>query len=316
MAVVARFPAQVEMAARVSAPSLVVAHEPRLAVVEALAEWSGGVLHQAFDGLPMAHPGHIDVVYDSVAKPETFEVGVRVLAETGRSSTPGWPSPVGGSGRRSTSRSSPSSAPTPSPWRSSRDAAATPSTTTSALVQDRRIDLTAMVTHRFPLEDWWDALKTLARPEVSGVLKAAFTPNAWAVGATGDSGLPADPQPLAGRVPRTGRSGSEAAATQPGRARSGVPAWPRQAAASKSDSSPAAIRARNAAPSAAPSGTATVSTGSPVASATACIHGTDRDPPPVATIRPACPTRALDDAADHEPAGLVGGPDHAPAGPG
>ena len=32
----------------------------------------------------MAHPGHIDVVYDTVAKPETFEVGVRVLAERGR----------------------------------------------------------------------------------------------------------------------------------------------------------------------------------------------------------------------------------------
>ncbi len=61
-----------------------VPHEPRLALVESLADWSGGVLHSAFDGLPMAHPGGIDVVYDSVAKPETFEVGVRVLAERGR----------------------------------------------------------------------------------------------------------------------------------------------------------------------------------------------------------------------------------------
>ena len=48
---------------------------------------------------------------------------------------------------------------------------------------------------------------------------------------------------------------------------------------------PGPIRARNAAPSAAPSGTATVSTGSAVASATACIHAVERDPPPVATIR-------------------------------
>ncbi len=70
--------------ARQFGASLVFAHEPRLALVEALADWSGGVLHQAFDGLPMAHPGHVDVVYDSVAKPETFEVGVRVLAERGR----------------------------------------------------------------------------------------------------------------------------------------------------------------------------------------------------------------------------------------
>jgi threonine dehydrogenase-like Zn-dependent dehydrogenase len=45
------------------------------------------------------------------------------------------------------------------------------------LVGDGRIDLTSMVTHRYPLEDWWGALKTLARPEESGVLKATFAPN-------------------------------------------------------------------------------------------------------------------------------------------
>ena len=64
--------------------SAVFAHEPRLALVEALAEWSGAVLHMPLDGLPVAHPGHIDVVYDSIAKAETLEVGVRVLAERGR----------------------------------------------------------------------------------------------------------------------------------------------------------------------------------------------------------------------------------------
>ena len=50
------------------------------------------------------------------------------------------------------------------------------------LVQDRRIDLTDMVTHRFALEGWWDALLALSRPEVSGVLKATFTPNPVAAG--------------------------------------------------------------------------------------------------------------------------------------
>ena len=63
--------------------SVVFAHEPRLALVEALAEWSGAVLHTPLDGLPVAHPGHIDVVYDSIAKAETLEVGVRVLASVG-----------------------------------------------------------------------------------------------------------------------------------------------------------------------------------------------------------------------------------------
>ena len=52
-----------------------------------------------------------------------------------------------------------------------------PSSTISTLVRDGRIDLTSMVTHRYPLEDWWDALKTLARPAESGVLKATFAPN-------------------------------------------------------------------------------------------------------------------------------------------
>ena len=81
--VVARFEAQREMAPRFGAAA-VFAHEPRLALVEALAEWSGAVLHPPLDGLPVTHPGHIDVVYDSIAKAETLEVGVRVLAERGR----------------------------------------------------------------------------------------------------------------------------------------------------------------------------------------------------------------------------------------
>ena len=65
--VVARFEAQRDMALRFGA-SQVFAHEPRLALVEALAEWSGAVLHTPFDGLPVTHPGHIDVVYDTIAK--------------------------------------------------------------------------------------------------------------------------------------------------------------------------------------------------------------------------------------------------------
>ena len=42
------------------------------------------MLHTPLDGLPVTHPGHIDVVYDTIAKAETLEVGVRVLAERGR----------------------------------------------------------------------------------------------------------------------------------------------------------------------------------------------------------------------------------------
>ena len=51
-------------------------------MVEELAAWSGGVLRPTMEGLPgvpMCHPGGIDVAYDTVGKPETFEVEVRVL---------------------------------------------------------------------------------------------------------------------------------------------------------------------------------------------------------------------------------------------
>jgi threonine dehydrogenase-like Zn-dependent dehydrogenase len=174
--VVARFPAQMELARKFGAAA-VFPHEPRLALVEALAEWSGGVLHQAFDGLPMAQPGHIDVVYDSVGKPETFEVGVRVLAERGKLVYTGVAVPgrwewtpvyfkeltiVG------------SNAFAMEEFEGVRKHAIAHYLD---LVRAGRIDLTSMVTHRYPLEEWWDALKTLARPGDSGVLKAAFAPN-------------------------------------------------------------------------------------------------------------------------------------------
>jgi len=174
--VVARFEAQQEMARRFGAAA-VFAHEPRPDLVEAMAQWSGGVLYAALDGLPVAHPGGIDVVYDTIAKAETLEVGVRVLAERGRLVYTGVATPerwestpiyfkeitVAGSnafgiedfeGRR-------------------RHAIAH----YLQMVADRRLDITPMLTHRFELEEWWSALKALARQDRSGALKVAFTPN-------------------------------------------------------------------------------------------------------------------------------------------
>ncbi len=51
------------------------------------------------------------------------------------------------------------------------------------------------------------------------------------------------------------------------------------------DSRPAAMRARNAAPNAPPSGTPATCTGRPVVSASASTHPATRVPPPTATIR-------------------------------
>ncbi|MBX9979347.1 MAG: zinc-binding dehydrogenase [Mycobacterium gordonae] len=82
VAVVARFSAQAELA-RTFGATKVVAHEPRSVVIEELVAWGGGRLRQPLAGLPMAYPGAVDVVYDTVGKPETFEVGVRVLRARG-----------------------------------------------------------------------------------------------------------------------------------------------------------------------------------------------------------------------------------------
>ncbi len=175
VAVVARFSAQEKLVTRLGA-SKVVAHEPRLAVVEELAQWSGGVLHAPFDGLPVAHPGGIDVVYDTIAKPETFEVGVRVLAEHGTLVQTGVATP----GRWEW---------TPVYFKELTIAGSNAFGIEEVegvrqhgiahyldLTTSGRVDLTGMLTHRFPLERWWEALGVLARQDESGAIKVAFEP--------------------------------------------------------------------------------------------------------------------------------------------
>ena len=176
VAVVARFPAQAALASAFGA-SLVVDHEPRAESIEVLAAWSGGILHAALDGLPMTHPGGVDVVYDTVAKPETFEMGARLLGQRGKIvytgvATPGrweWTpvyfkelsiigsnafgiEEVGGIRQHAIAHY-------------------------LDMVEDGRIDLSGLLTHRFALENWWDAVRALAHPEDSGALKVAFVPN-------------------------------------------------------------------------------------------------------------------------------------------
>jgi threonine dehydrogenase-like Zn-dependent dehydrogenase len=175
VAVVARFPAQAELAIKFDA-TLVLPHEPREGLVEALADWSGGVLHTAFAGLPMAHPGGIDVVYDTVARPETLEVGVRLLAERGTLVQTG--------------------VHTPGRWEYTpiyfKELSLIGSNAFGVeevegvrqhairhyldLVQAERIDLSGMLTHRFPLDRWHDAFRALSVQEESGAIKVAFVP--------------------------------------------------------------------------------------------------------------------------------------------
>ena len=173
VAVVARFEAQAALAHRFGAAK-VLAHEPRLGVIEELVAWGGGRLRQPLQGLPMAYPGPIDVIYDTVGKPETFEVGVRVLAARGTLVKAGVHAP----GR----------------WEWSplyfKEISWVGSNAFGVeevdgqrkhaiahyldLVADGRVDLRPMLTHTFPLDRWRDAFLAIANQGESGAVKVAL----------------------------------------------------------------------------------------------------------------------------------------------
>ncbi len=173
VAVVARFDAQAALAHRLGA-SLVLRPEDRLQLIEELAAWSGGRLVQPLQGLPMAHPGGIDTVYDTIGKPETFEVGVRVLRQRGTLVKSG----VHGAGR----------------WEWSplyfKEISWVGSNAFGIeevegrrrhgiehyldLVAAGRVDLTPMLTHTFRLEQWREAFRAIAEQGDTGAIKVAF----------------------------------------------------------------------------------------------------------------------------------------------
>ncbi|OBH89034.1 zinc-binding dehydrogenase [Mycobacterium sp. E2733] len=173
VAVVARFSAQAELARRFGAAE-VLAHEPRGAVIEELVAWGGGRLRKPLLGLPMAHPGAVDVVYDTVGKPETFEVGVRVLRSRGTLVQAGVHAP----GR----------------WEWSplyfKEIALVGSNAFGVeevdgqrkhaiahyldLAAAGRVDLRPMLTHTFSLEQWRDAFLAIANQGESGAVKVAI----------------------------------------------------------------------------------------------------------------------------------------------
>jgi threonine dehydrogenase-like Zn-dependent dehydrogenase len=168
---VARFDAQAELAHKLGA--VTVAPEPREELIDAVASWSGGVLHPA-DGLPMAFPGGIDVVYDTIGAAETLEVGARVLRARGTLVKLG----VHG----------------PARWEDTplyfKEITFTGSNAFGFetiegkrqhaiqhyldFVESGRIDLTGMLTHTFRLDQWRDAFKALATQDTSGAIKVAI----------------------------------------------------------------------------------------------------------------------------------------------
>jgi threonine dehydrogenase-like Zn-dependent dehydrogenase len=173
---VARFDAQATLAAALGAHKVVRLGE-REEILEDLAAWSGGVLQPTMEGLgglPMCHPGGIDVAYDTIGKPETFELEVRLLKARGTLVKSGVHAP----GR----------------WEWSplyfKEISWVGSNAFGIeevegvrkhgiehyldLVADGRIDLRAMLTHTFGLSEWRDAFLTIAEQESTGAIKVAI----------------------------------------------------------------------------------------------------------------------------------------------
>jgi threonine dehydrogenase-like Zn-dependent dehydrogenase len=172
VAAVARWDAQAALAAKLGAKVMVP--EPRDELIEQLAEWSGGTVRRPWAGLPVTHPGGVDVVYDTVGAAETVEVGVRVLAGRGTLVQMGvskierceW-----------------------TPWyfkelrlvgSNAFGIETVEGTRQHAiahyldLVRGGRVDLAGLLTHTFPLDGWHAAFGALADQAISGAIKVAF----------------------------------------------------------------------------------------------------------------------------------------------
>jgi threonine dehydrogenase-like Zn-dependent dehydrogenase len=176
--VVARFDAQAALAAALGADAVFRPGAPE-AILGDLARWSGGVLRPTMEGLgglPMCHPGGVDVVYDTIAKPETLTVGVRVLASRGTLVQSGVHAP----GRWEWS---------PLYFKEVRLVGSNAFGVEEVdgvrkhavehyldLAGSGRVDLTGLLTHTFALSAWRDAFLALADQGRSGAVKVALDP--------------------------------------------------------------------------------------------------------------------------------------------
>jgi threonine dehydrogenase-like Zn-dependent dehydrogenase len=178
VATIARWPAQVDLArslgAEVFDPGTSAGIDGAAALIEALAGWSGATLRAPWNGLPVAWPGHIDIVYDTVGSPRTCEVGLRILREQGTLVQLGVSAPERFEW---------------TPWyfkelRLVGSNAFGDETFEGirrhayehffALLQDGRIDLTGMLTHQFRLAQWREAFTTIVDQGRTGAIKVAF----------------------------------------------------------------------------------------------------------------------------------------------
>jgi threonine dehydrogenase-like Zn-dependent dehydrogenase len=169
--VVARFDAQAALARKLGAT--VIEHTPALRVIEQAADWSGGVL-RASDGLPMAFPGGIDVVYDTVGKQETFEVGTRVLKARGTLVKAGVHGPTFWEDTPLYFKELSMVGSNAFGFEEIDGARQHGIAHYLDLVDAGRVDLSGMLTHTFALDEWRRAFTALATQDESGAIKVAF----------------------------------------------------------------------------------------------------------------------------------------------
>lgn len=169
---VARYPHQGRMALQFGAEASVT-HRPTLGIIERAASFTGTEVFKPWYGQPMLNRG-VDIVYDTVGSAETLEVGVRVAAPRTRIVVTGVEIPrrfewtplyfkeisvVGSNafaieeyeGRRQHAME----------WYLEWVAAG-------------RIDVTPILTHRFPLADYRDAFMTCWDQGASSAVKVLF----------------------------------------------------------------------------------------------------------------------------------------------
>jgi threonine dehydrogenase-like Zn-dependent dehydrogenase len=174
VAVIARFPAQIEFAQKLGAAKLFTDPFDRQQLIEDVCAWSGGELIPTPRGLPMAFPGGIDVVYDTIGKAETLEVGCRVVRSRGTLVQAG----VHGADRWES---------TPLYFKEIRLVGSNAFGFEEVegvrkhgiqhyldLADSGRIDLSGLLTHKFRLDEWRAAFGVLADQGESGAMKVAF----------------------------------------------------------------------------------------------------------------------------------------------
>jgi threonine dehydrogenase-like Zn-dependent dehydrogenase len=169
---VVRYQHQAEAAERHGGRSF--RHEPTDDLILQIADWTQATVHKPWEGLPMAFPKGVDVVYDTVATPESLEVSVRVCAARAKMVITG----VSSAGRFEWS-----------PWyfkelsligSNAFGVEEVGGVRKHAIAHyldwaaNGEIDIRHMLTHQFRLPDWYEAFRTIARQGETGTIKVAF----------------------------------------------------------------------------------------------------------------------------------------------